>query len=245
MTNVQQHKGMPESSTHGLWGNFADEERTSRREYSVGYTPKSIGEQIKRLRELFPEIGHADEKLAKGTLPQNAEGWFAIPRWEKIAPSYDEVVPKVLGLIHQTRNSKFLNYREGQLGPKHLRQTVRTADFWERICNEQKGNDILIVPAQFGLRHRGRSVRRAREVFSEQEFGLGAFDVGIMMLTHPDRLNNEGDLWIDCAGDEYAPLADDAFTQAPFFHFLENMLKFGVGHFFYAFATGGSVSGFT
>jgi len=53
---------------------------------------------------------------------------------------------------------------------------------------EIKHHDILVVPAQFGLRHRGRSVRRVREVMNANEFGLGVFAIGIMLLTHPERL---------------------------------------------------------
>lgn len=197
---------------------FKDEEVESNYGYLSGYKPKGITEQTNRLRELFPGIGYADEKLAEGTLPPNTEGWFAIPRWEKIAPTYNEAVQKVLDMIKQTRNGKFYNYREGQLGPERLRQTARGQKLWEVLGNEQKDNDILVVPAQFGLRHRGRSVRRAREVMQVNEFGLGAFAIGIMILTHPERLMNYDDLYIDCAGDEFDdPGAVVRFDRAPIF----------------------------
>src|SRR5690606_21391644 len=81
-----------------------DEEVTSNYDYCSGYKPKGITEQTNRLRELFPGIGYADEKLVEGELPKHAEGWFAIPKWEKIAPTYNEAVQKVLDMIKQTRN---------------------------------------------------------------------------------------------------------------------------------------------
>jgi len=205
---------------HSLSNQFADEEVESSYGYLSGYTkPKGITEQTNILRQLFPGIGFADEKLAQQPLPPNTEGWFAIPRWQSVAKTYNEAVQKVLDLIKQQRKGKFYNWREGQLGEQYLRQHERTTKKFEALGEAQKGYDILVIAAQFGLRHRGRSVRRAREVFMINEFGLGAFAVGIMILTHPERLMNYDDLWIDCAGDEFAPGADGDFHRAPCFDF--------------------------
>lgn len=224
---------------------FKDEEVESSYDYLSGYKPKGITEQTNRLRELFPGIGYADEKLADGTLPPNAEGWFAIPKWEKIAPTYNEAVQKVLDMIKQTRGGKFYNYRDGQLGPERLRQTAKTAGVFQKLGDEQKDHDILVVPAQFGIRHRGRSVRRAREVFASGEFGLGAFAIGIMILTHPERLMNYDDLWIDCSGDEYDdPDSDVRFGHAPSFSFGGGRVEFVTYWFDDAYDYCGSASGF-
>jgi len=223
---------------------FADEEVESSYGYLSGYKPKGITEQTNILRQLFPGVGFADEKLAEGTLPPNAEGWFAIPRWEKIAPTYGEAVQKVLDLIKQARNGKFYNYREGQLGPQYLRQFQKSAKAFQKLGDEQKDYDILVVPAQFGLRHRGRSVRRAREVMNASEFGLGAFAIGIMILTHPERLMNYDDLWIDCAGDEFALDADGDFSHAPIFNFSDGKVKFNASWYDNANGDYGSASAF-
>lgn len=205
---------------------YADEEVESSYGYLSGYKPKGITEQTNRLRELFPGIGYANEKLAKASLPENAEGWFAIPRWEKVAPTYGEAVQKVLDLIKQTRNGAFYNYREGQLGSNQLRQSTKQVAMFQKLGDEQNGHDILMMPAQFGIRHRGRSVRRAREVMNANECGLGAFAIGIMLLTHPECLQHYDDLWIDCAGDEFAPRADGGFSESPYFEFDGGGVKF-------------------
>lgn len=223
---------------------YADEEVKSTYGYLSGYKPKGITTQTNRLRELISGVGFADEKLADQPLPAGAEGYFAIPRWETIAPTYGEAVEKVLALISKTRDGKFYNYREGKLGAQYLREHDRSVAMWKRIGEAQKGYDILVVPAQFGLRHRGRSVRRARAVFNTSEFGLGAFAVGIMLLTHPERLKDYDDLWIDCAGDEYSPDADGQFRGAPSFVFGGGEVEFctdGVG---IAGERCGSASGF-
>jgi len=223
---------------------FAGEETESNYGYLSGYKPKGITEQTNRLRELFPGIGYADEKLAEQDLPPNAEGWFAIPRWEKIAPTYGEAVQKVLDLIKQTRNGAFYNYREGQLGPQYLRQSQKASRAFQKLGDEQKDYDILVVPAQFGLHHRGRSVRRAREVMNASEFGLGAFAIEIMILTHLERLQHHDDLWIDCAGDEFAPDADGDFSGAPVFFFVGGGVRFRAGWFDRARGYCGSASAF-
>jgi hypothetical protein len=206
---------------------FADEEVESSYGYLSGYrTPKPIDEQVKLLNGFFPNLGNVNEKLVEQPLPQDAEGYFAIPRWQKIAPTYGEALQKVLDLIKQTRDGKFYNYREGQLGSDRLRQHAKTAKVEVKLGQEQEGYDIFVVPCQFGIKHRGRSVRRAREVFNASEFGLGAFAVACMVLTHPERLRHYDDLWIDCAGDEYDPRRNGSFDQAPVLYFNDDKIKF-------------------
>ncbi|KKQ56705.1 MAG: hypothetical protein US74_C0012G0028 [Parcubacteria group bacterium GW2011_GWA2_38_13] len=228
---------------------YADEEVTSSYGYLSGYKPKRITEQTNILRQLFPGIGFADEKLAEQPLPPNAEGWFAIPKWQTLAPTYGEAVEKVLAMIGSKR--KFNNYRDGQFGAQYLRQHAKTVEMFQKLGDEQKGHDlptgqagILIVACQFGLRHRGKSVRRAREIFEANEFGLDAFSVGIMLLTHPERLAHFDDLWIDCAGDDFAPDADGRFSSAPYFDFSSGHVEFDTYWVDDALDYYGSASGF-
>lgn len=229
---------------HSLSNQFADEEVESSYGYLSGYRkPKGMTEQVNILRQLIPGIGNALEKLAEQPLPGNAEGWFAIPRWQSVGKTYNEAVQKVLDLIKQQRGS-FYNYREGQLGAKYLRKHERTTKKLEALGEAQKGYDILVVAAQFGLRHRGKSVRRAREVFMGSEFGLGAFEIACMILTHQERLANYDDLWIDCAGDEYAPGGDGDFSHAPCFLFSDGKVKFDTHWVGGAYEHCGSVSAF-
>ena len=77
------------------------------------------------------------------------------------------------------------------------------------------------------------------------EFGLGAFAVGIMLLTHGNRLRCSDDLWIDCAGDEcHRPRYSLVpFDHAPCFRFGDDGLSFGAGWSAYPTDCFGSVSG--
>ena len=215
--------GMERQDRRKIANQFAEEEIPSRYVYPKGYKVKGIAEQISILRQLFPGIGFADEKIAEHPLPPCAEGWFAIPKWQMIAPTYGEAVEKVLEALASRR--KFCNYRNGQLGPKHLRQRTRAVSMFQNLSDKQKDSDILVVPAQFGLYRKGRSVRRARKVFVGDEFGLGVFAVGIMMLTHPERLVRWEQLHVDCSGDEFALGADGDFSSALAFYFDKGMLR--------------------
>ena len=112
---------------------YADEEFASIYGYLSGYTtPKPIADQVKLLKDFFPDLGTVDESVTTCNLPINAEGYFAIPRWERIAPTYGEAVQKVFDLLKQTRDGRFHNYREGSLGSQYLRQHSRTVERFQR-----------------------------------------------------------------------------------------------------------------
>lgn len=189
--------------------------------YPLEYSPKRVGEQVQILKELFPVLceAHWDANIAGENLPDGAEAYFAIPRWEKIALTYNEALKKVLVMITNTRKDKFLGWSSNQLGPSYLREHEWTVAAWKRFGERQKECDILVVPAQFGLRHSSRSAQFVRKLFSEKEFALGAFAVGIMLLVHPERLVRREDLFIDCAGDEFSSGANNRFEFMPYFCF--------------------------
>jgi len=226
---------------------FADEEVKSSYGYTAGYSPKKIGDQIDILLTRWPTLNPDSAwKCAKSGLviPQGAEAPFCIIRSDFFDNSYNVGVTEILAAIKAQRKGKFHNCCKGKLGEQYLRQHERTVKKLQVLGDQQKDYDILVVPSQFGLCHRGRSVRRAREVFTTNEFGLGAFEIGCMLLTHPERLVSYDDLWIDCAGDEYALLGDGVFLLAPFFFFRGGRVRFDSRWIGDASSDCGSASGF-
>jgi hypothetical protein len=224
---------------------YPNEEVSSNFGYLSGYKgSKPMAEQVAILRKLFDgiDLGTYDESLASQQV-DDTEGSFAIPDWHLFGSTYGEAVQKVLDALKKLYGGKFHNYRENQLDPKYLRQQARTVAKFEELAALQTGHKTLIVFGQFGIRHRGRSVRRARECMSFMEFSLGVFSVGIMLLTHPERLQQYDDLWIDCAGDEYSPDADGAFDYAPYVVFDDGRLEFRTYWFSGAREYCGSASG--
>ncbi|MSU74244.1 hypothetical protein EXS57_00500 [Candidatus Kaiserbacteria bacterium] len=229
---------------------YADEEASSRYKYLSGYTkPKDVIWQSNQLRVLFSGVGFHDEKAAQMAVPEGAEGLFVIPTWQSFAKlhsvsTYAEAVQIVLAKLNETRKGKFYNHRENEMGSDNLRESARKAEVMEQIAQSQKGYDLLVIPGQFGIVHRGRSVRRARVVIGSKDFVLGALEVGIMLLTHPERLQHYDDLYIDCAGDEFKPGDRLDFSCAPIFRFRGDKLWFDAYEVEFASGYYGSASGF-
>jgi len=237
---------------------FAGEEVRSSYSYPKGYSVLALAKQIDILRKIFnlslgDTIAFVENVLPKLKLPEGAEGWFAIPSVDAVAnrffpevadpaEKYCWAVDLVLEKLGSSR--KFYNYRRGQITPERLQRVERTAQMLAEIAKVQTG-DILIIPAQFGKRHAGKSVRRAREVFRADEFGFGAFEGGCMLLTHPEREQLWEQLHMDLLGDKFDDPGNDLrFALAPLFGFSDGQLEFGMSGFHGTYERYGSVSGF-
>ena len=194
---------------------FADEQTESSFGYPDGFRTRTVQEQLEVLKKHFPNLdaSHVQE-LAKGELPEWAEGWAVIPKPEKVG-TYHEALAMAIDLLVK-KDRKFKNWREGALTEKHLRLKEKTAQAHAKL-NKQSG-DFWVIPFQFGLKWRGHSVRNAQVRFAESEFGLGPYEVAILLLTHPDRITGQGQLYIDCAGCEYSSGADGDFSACLYFY---------------------------
>jgi hypothetical protein len=178
------------------------------------------------LRKAFPQLGSCIEKLARLPLPESAEGWFAIPRWQALAPTYNEAVQMMLAALSKRR--RFSNRIVDKLTQAFLRQISRSRLAEEILADQQTGNDILVVAAQAGMLHRGSSARRTRAAMAGNEFGLGVFAFAAMLLTHPERLSSSDALMVDCCGDEYSMQGDLTFDRVPLFDFDASGVEFSI-----------------
>lgn len=213
--------------------------------YFSGYKPHSVAEQMEGLKRCFPnKLESFDARVAARELPPGAEGMFLVPRWQTVASTYNEAVEVVLALLGPAYERGFYNYRKGDIGPNLLIQTTEKERFFQVIGDEQKEKDVLVFPAQFGLRHQGRSVHHSRILMHANEVGLGVYEIGVMLLTHPDRLASHEDLFINCVGDEYRPMDNCGFMMAPFFLSGGLQLRLDAGHMHDCFSHFGSVSAF-
>jgi len=205
---------------------FRDEEVGSNRVYPPTYHVRPVEAQVTELKKLFPSLGSCMEKLARKPLLEGAEAWFAIPRWQALAPTYNEAVELVLGVLAAKR--KMQNRIVGRLGPIYLRQSERTKLAEKILADQQQGQDFIVTAIQAGMLHRGCSARRARVAMTGNEFGLGAFTVACMLLTHPERLSAEDTLMIDCGGDEYSVRGDYTFDRVPLFDYDISGIEFSM-----------------
>ncbi len=187
--------------------------------YSSEYIgPKPIENQIEEIAKIFSlNTAHALNYVSGGLpeLPVGAEGWFAIPKIDaqgtEFGERYCQAVKVVVKKIAGSR--EFHNFRDSQITPNHLRVHAHTAHALDLIAENQPG-DILVIAAQLGMKYKGFSVRRARKVFANNEFGLGSLAVSSIVLTHPERFVRWGDLGIDCAGDEFTQSVGGDFSDA-------------------------------
>jgi hypothetical protein len=213
---------------HSATNQYANEVTSSNHTYPKGYRgPKLITDQIKMIGKLFGLETEWALRLALGLpeLPAGAEGWFAVPKLSAVAAKHfpkmrvngtDYVYCEAVKLVHKklADSRSFTSYDEREIVPSKLRRHPRTVKLQEEFERKQSG-DILIIPAQLGMLHRGKSIRRARETFANNEYGLGSFAVCSIALTHPEHFVQSDELDTDCAGDEFSPGGDGTFSEAP------------------------------
>jgi hypothetical protein len=211
---------------HTASDKYKDEQVTSNRVYPANFRVKPIEAQVTELRKIFPALNKCHEKLARRPLLEGTEAWYAIPRWEVLAPTYNEAVELVIETIGTKR--RLSNRVIGKLTDKYLRQSERTKLAFKILAEQQEGNDILVVGTQFGLLHRGSSARRTRVALAGNEFCLGAFAIGCMLMTHPERLSTSETLMIDCGGDEYSVRGDYTFDRVPLFDYDIGGIEFSI-----------------
>jgi hypothetical protein len=213
---------------------------TERSNYPDDYKVRSITEQITKLQKTFPHLGFAnkalvdriecDEELISVNADEN--GFFAIPHWTKIAPSYGEAVEIMLSLLKKDMvekdrykrpflyglrtflshfsldKRKFLyDFTQGKHDNRFLRETKSKKCMMENFLALQEA-DIIIIQAQFGNQYQKCSPASAQQVIKRNEFLLGIYEILVMLFTHPERLQAECDLQINVSGDEYSPDSD-------------------------------------
>jgi hypothetical protein len=210
---------------HTYSDKYKDEHVASDRVYPSTYRVLPIEAQVTELRKTFPALKTCHEKLARRSLPEGAEAWFAIPRWQAVAPTYNEATQMAIDALASKR--RFSNRLIGKITEIYLHQTERTVLAGNIVREQQEGYDILVVGAQFGMLHRGSSARRTRITLAGNEFCLGVFDIVCMLLTHPLRLSAGNALMIDCGGDEYSVRGDYTFDRVPLFDF-DDSIEFSI-----------------
>lgn len=213
-------------SRHTSSDKYKDEEVSSTRTYPPTYRVRPVEAQVTELRKLYPSLGACNEKIGRRQLPEGAEAWFAIPRWEALAGNYNEAVEMLVEVLATKR--KFSNRIIGRLGATYLRQCERSKLAEKILADQQQGCDILVVAAQAGMLHRGCSARRTRVAMAGNEFGLGVFSFGSMLLTHPERLSSGETLMVDCGGDEYSVRGDYSFDRVPLFDYDISGIEFSI-----------------
>lgn len=227
---------------------YKDQEVRSKYTYPKEYKgPRPIEEQIKTIAQALGLNPAEALEFAKNLpdfktfVPEYAlphVGWFAIPSVDAIATKhFHNVVDSaerncrailfILDNIAATRS--FHNWRKGQITKERLRISERTEQGLVILAQIQKG-DILVIAAQLGMTHRGRSTLRAEECFAGNEYGFTSVMGGSVARTHPERFVRFEELDMDLLGELFDdPDSGVRFGDSPYLGFSDDGLKFGTG----------------
>jgi len=204
-----------------------------------------IETQVSILNQFFPGIGAASGKIAKNSLPDGAEAWLAIPKWQSVAPSYNRAINTLFGLMAKRFGKNFYDWTEGKHREPHLRENYFSAKALKALNSQQNDYKILVIAAQSGMRHINRSVNDVYKIVDDSEFGLGVFEVGCMLLANPGLFERTAvDLCVDCPGSEYSPGADTQFMFTPCFYFSGGRVKLDIAYSDHSHPRHGSATGF-
>ncbi len=190
--------------------------------------PESLADQLQKIRYLFPHIGGANvDYVAKiksgertfdthGFAPKD-RGFWCIPRWQTIAPTYSEAVRKVLGLLKEYLGGKFSVSPSSQIDEYCLKESQYKRKMMDHLFAQQDA-DVIIIEAQCGNRYAGMVAKEVRARMAVNEFCLGVFEVAMMLLLSKNRFHPEtNNLGIDASGDLWRYPGSEKFVCTPFF----------------------------
>ena len=199
-------------------------------DYPPAYVVKPWQEQVATLKKRFPELStnqseaSIERVVEEYRLPDGAEGWFVIPKYQQVARNYVEAVELVLALL--ASNRRFRNWRRGHLAADALRSLKHSDQMMRQRIDAQAGA-LTVLPAQLGRRYAAYSADLTIRTLASTEFCLGAFAVGCILLTHDERFPGEAELGVTMPGDVYARAPGGPFDRVPRFFSIGNQRGFG------------------
>jgi hypothetical protein len=188
---------------------------------------RPIENQVRELLKYFPSLKAPAQIPATPSLPKGIDGWHAFPRASAISSSYSNACVRVFDVLKNARDCSFISPATQKEG-EWLRRATRAREAWKRIEESQSGSDILIVPVQLSLLHKGATITQSRELLELHQFGLGAFEVATVLLLNSGLLAEEGALSIDCIGDDELSIEKKQVSvHIPRFVYRDKGLGFG------------------
>lgn len=175
------------------------------------YVGKSPAEQHAKFAALIPKLKEVRPSpiLLAGIeagivrLPAGAEDWFAIPHWSLVAKNYPEAVEFAFELYRKSSGYE-VRWAEGgkNWGSVPIEQYREKAQFMDQLM-ENQGSGMVVFAAQFGEKRTGLKRHQVHQEVDPAEHALGAYEILMMLVAHPDRLAYADDLGVECSGDQY------------------------------------------
>lgn len=201
--------------------------------YASGYTEaKSVPKQIEILTKTYPFLYFRDTPLAlidTEAVRDGAEGKFVIPHWATFARTYTAAILVALEGLKETMGVKIYHYCHGKIGSRNFLRGYDNELALRSLCGEKNEwwNTVYTISAQFGVHYRGASPYWVKRSLRDREFGLGLFEGIIMLVTHPERLSSDNDLWIEFPGDSFSPDPKGEPTHTPFINIINGEIGIG------------------
>ena len=188
---------------------------------------RPIEDQMRDLVKHFPSLRVPAQMPATPPLPKGIDGWYAFPRVSALSPSYSQACVRMFDALKKARACTLVAHVE-EGNREWLRRATRAREAWKRIEESQSESDILIVPAQLSLLHKGSTIAQSRDLLDLHQFGLGAFEVATALLVNPQLLSEAGELGIDCIGDDELLIENkNVSVHIPRFVYRDKGLGFG------------------
>ena len=179
--------------------------------YPKNYQVKNIEDQIQLISSVFGLYPTYAKIFAKNLkkLTKGPEAYFSIPKISAVAgkyfpeiknekEKYYNVTNFILSLLADSLGLSLENKEEIL---KKCSMSKKTSEKLLELESIQEG-DILIIPAQFGKLHAGKTTDEAISTFADNEFGLDIYILGCMLLTHPELISSFKESMF-CMGNEY------------------------------------------
>ena len=167
------------------------------------FKAQKLQEQVRLLKRAFDirsdTLGsiYLSEWESKA-LPKGADGWFAIPKVDRVAPTYGQALEKAL--VFATHNARYMDWTSDR---DFIRPDV-TEQIYRRLSKEQPG-DFIIIPARI-KGYRGKSPGELRSCVENNEFGVDAFTLACIIIANPEIFRSEKEnqetVIINCPGDK-------------------------------------------
>ncbi len=222
---------------------YAEQVVNSQFHYLSGYRKaRPINEQIEILerydwgREVVFPLNPLQQQLLTNPAPEGSEGYFAVVTDSTMFEcsqsdhqvDQSEPVIRVLVALHKHYKHIATKQDDSELKSSSYRRSHASAMKLKQLWELQgKPSGIMLIPAQLGASHAGKSVLRARVVMRGSEFPLDAYEVLQMVLTHENRIRNYQDLWINLPGGEFRPKATLEFDHSMYIGYSSGAIFFG------------------
>lgn len=156
--------------------------------YPDNYKVKQTEEQVEILRTLGFPVNQAPLNKTVPFYP--AEGFFVLPTWKFVPSSCKNPHQYALAFMYERFQSVTDNWwpTKDKLEFDNIITSAKYDSFW---YIKSKSN-FVILAAQLGRRHKGINIIEAEKKFLPGEITLTPYEVGCMILTHPERIKGSG-----------------------------------------------------